>query len=136
MSTFKFLAGATLAMAVGLAAPAVTADDAKATKGQEKLARMLEGKVAGEPVGCINNTRGLDLTVIDETALVYKRGSTLYVNYTTDPEDIDDDDVLVLRTTIGSLCSTDVLTTRDRAGGFFTGNLFLEEFIPYRPAER
>jgi hypothetical protein len=129
--------------AIGLTAgPALAEDDAdedapaEMTKGEKKLAKLLEGRVAGEPVRCIRNHPSQKLQVIDKTAYVYGHGRTIYVQRTKHPEDIDDDDVLVLKTTTGSqLCRLENLTTIDRYSGFFTGAVFFEDFVPYTRVE-
>ena len=126
------------AAAVGLlAAPAVQADDhGEMTKGEARLAEMLEGRVAGEPQSCINTFGARGITQIDDTALVYRSGDTIWVNYTRTPESIDDGDYLVIRKFSGSqLCRTDQIETRDRLGNFFSGVIFLEDFVPYRLPE-
>ena len=127
--TFRFAA---LALAgLTLATPAVAQD----TSGEAKLAKMLEGRVAGEPQSCIRSFPVRDFTVIDGTALVYESGTTLYVNYTRDPESLDSDDVLVVKQSGPNFCDTDIVTTQDRSGGFYTGNIFLTEFIPYEKVD-
>lgn len=102
------------------------------TKGEQRLARLLEGRVAGEPQRCIRQRINDRLTVIDGTALVYGRGRTIYVQRTQDPDDIDRFDTLIQRRFTGSqLCRTDIVTTVDRFSGFFTGAIFFDDFIPY-----
>lgn len=122
------------AMAVGALALSGGAAVAKERKtGEEKLAEMLEGRVAGEPVNCISTLRSSsNMTVIDNTALVYKSGRTIYVNRTAHPRNLDWNDVLVIQRFSGSeLCRLDRVTTVDRSSGFFTGVVFLTDFIPY-----
>lgn len=127
---------AALTMASVAAAP--VAAEAVSTKGEEKLAKLLEGRVAGEPTDCINTLRGGgSLQIIDKTAIVYRQGKTVWVNRTARPETLDDDDYLVIRH-FGSgsrLCRLDNVTTRDRTGNFFSGAVFLEDFVPYRRAD-
>ena len=126
------------AAAVGLfAAPAVQADDhGEMTKGEARLAKMLEGRLAGEPQRCINTFGSRGITQIDDTALVYRRGDTIWVNRTRTPESIDDSDYLLIRRFNGSqLCRTDQVETRDRFGNFFSGVIFLDDFVPYRLPE-
>ena len=119
--------------ALAFCAPAVAQQAAdQPTKGEERLAKMLEGRVAGEPEKCIRAFPVRDLTIIDGTALVYEVGTTLYVNYTRDPETLDDGDLLVVEKTGARFCDTDIVRTRDRAGQFYTGNIFLSDFIPYK----
>jgi hypothetical protein len=75
---------------------------------------------------------GVDLTIIDGTALVYKSGKTLYVNIPRNADDIDDRDTLVTRRSSSRLCRTDIVTTQDSSIGMYTGNIFLGDFVPYR----
>lgn len=126
------------AAAIGLlAAPAAQADEhAEMTKGEKRLAKMLEGRVAGEPERCIRTIGSRSLTKIDDTALVYKSGDTIWVNYTKTPEAIDDSDYLVIRKFSGTqLCRTDQVETFSRGGNFFSGVIFLDDFVPYRVAD-
>ncbi|MBX7539427.1 hypothetical protein K3178_00235 [Qipengyuania sp. GH29] len=120
-----------------LAAPAVQADEpVELTKGEKRLAKMLDGRVAGEPESCIRTIGSRNLMTIDGTALVYRSGDTIWVNYTKRPEWIDDSDYLVIRRfSNSSLCRTDQITTYSRGGNFFSGVIFLDDFIPYRTAE-
>ena len=133
---FKRLALATAALGL-LAAPSVQADEtAEMTRGEQKLAKMLEGRVAGEPQNCIRTIGSRSLTSIDDTALVYKDGNPIWVNYTRTPESIDDSDYLVIKKfSATSLCRTDQIQTYDRMGDFFSGVIMLDEFVPYRKAE-
>lgn len=114
-----------------IAAPSIAAS--KAT-GEEQLAKLLAGRTAGEPVDCIRQSPSSSMTVIDRTAIVFGRGDTIYVNRTQDPASLDDDDGLLLRKygDAGRLCSTDTMTTFDRVSQFYTGNVFLTEFVPYK----
>lgn len=116
-----------------LAAPPVMAKEKKS--GEEELAELLEGRVAGEPKRCISTFPSSKVRVIDDTALVYGRGKTIYVNRTRHPESIDEDDVMVIRRHGSQLCRLDNVTTIDRHAGFFTGVVFLEDFVPYTRAE-
>lgn len=128
------IAAATAACAA-LSAPAAFAKEKKS--GEEKLAEILEGREAGEPQSCISDFGpGRNLKVIDGTALVYGRGRTVYVNVTRDPDDIDDDDVLVTRRYGSQLCKLDIVTKVDRFNGFYSGNVFLSDFVPYTRVDK
>ena len=111
-------------------------DAVEMTKGEKELAELLEGRVAGEPVRCIRNFPAQRMRVINDTAIVYGRGDTIYVQRTKHPENIDDDDVFVRRT-FGTtqLCRLDNVTTVDRYTGFFSGVVFFDDFVPYSRAE-
>lgn len=132
----KKFAAATAMMAM-LAAPATHAEDRAMTKGEQRLAKMLEGRVAGEGRDCISTSASRSLTVIDDTALVYKSGDTIWVNYTRSPKALDQQDYLVIKK-FGStrqLCRHDNVTTRDRGSNFFSGVIILDDFVPYRRAD-
>lgn len=120
------------AAATMLAVPA----SAGKLSGEEKLAKMLEGREAGEPERCIRTFGNDTLTILNETAIVYKRGDTVWVNTTRNPQQLDDDDLLVIRKFNASqLCRLDTITTADRFAGFYTGNIFLTDFVPYKKVE-
>lgn len=128
----KYLA--TLAV-VGAAASLVAAPiEAARPSGEERLAKMIEGRSAGEPRSCIVTSANNNLTVIDKTAIVYKQGGRVWVNRTAHPEDLDEDDVMVIRRYGSSLCRTDMITQVDRLSGMFTGAIFLSDFVPYEKA--
>lgn len=111
--------------------PAKT-ETAPQTKGEARLAKLLEGRVAGEPVRCIRNQRNIQMQTIDKTAYVYGRGSTIWVQRTTTPENINGNEALVsIRFGASELCKLDQMNTIDRQLGFMTGVVFFEDFIPY-----
>lgn len=139
------MAGLAAAALLGLALPAAAQDQgapdveteteatpAPATKGEQRLAKLLEGRVAGEPVRCIRTFPNMQMQTIEKTAYVYGRGNTIYVQRTSNPADIDEGDALVTqRFSAGELCRLDQMTTVDRVLGFFTGAVFFEDFVPY-----
>ena len=129
-----------LVLAAAASALAVTgAANAKPKlSGEAKLARMLEGRVAGQPTDCIRTWTRNDMKKIDGTALVFGHGDVIYVNRTNSPQSIDEDDVLLVRQTgsVSQLCRTDTVTTFEPMSKFYTGNVFLSEFVPYRRVRR
>ena len=140
MKRASFLTTAALAAAcagLALAQPAMAeeppaAAPAPMTKGEKRLAKLLEGRVAGEPVRCIRTLPSQRMQTIDGTAYVYGSGDTIYVQRTRDPSAISDNDALVTtRFNATELCALDITTTVDRVLGFFTGAVFFEDFVPY-----
>lgn len=99
--------------------------------GDQQLAKLLEGRVAGTPKSCINTFAHRDSRVIDGTAVVYGRGRTIWVNRTANPEDLDNWDAMLVRQFGTQLCRQDIVTTFDTTTGMYTGNVFLTEFVPY-----
>lgn len=109
---------------------------AEMTRGERELADMLGGRVAGEAENCIRQSGfNNSVRVIEDTALVFRQGRTLWVNMTRNPRSIDEHDVLVFRRFGSNLCSSDQVTTVDRSLHFTTGFVLLDEFVPYRMAD-
>ena len=100
---------------------------------EQRLARAIEGRVAGEPVRCLNLRSIRSSRIIDRTAIIYDAGGTLYVNRPrAGRESLDQWDVLVTRPFNSQLCSIDVVQLYDTASRMQTGFVFLGDFVPYR----
>ena len=129
---FKHIALATAAFGM-LSSPVLADENAQMTRGEEKLAKLLVGRVAGEPQSCIRTLGSRNLSQIDGTALTYRDGDTVWVNYTRNPDSIDDRDIMVIdRFSGSSLCRTDQVKLVDRVNGFLSGILLLDQFVPYK----
>jgi hypothetical protein len=136
----KIIAAA-LASALILPVAAASAKDgdarraAAAAKAEAKLAKLLDGRVAGEPQDCIYLPSVRSSRIIDRTAIVYEAGSTLYVNRPRNgASTLDDDDILVtdLHGSGSQLCSIDVVRLHDRTSFFYSGFVSLGDFVPYK----
>ncbi|MBN8502751.1 MAG: hypothetical protein J0M19_16655 [Sphingomonadales bacterium] len=121
----------TLATAAALLGTA-TLDAKPRLTPQQRLDKILDGRVAGKPVHCIPSHQTRDMQVLDKTAIVYGWGETVYVNVPKNAQDLDDDDIMVTRTTGSQLCDLDIVHTVDRTGGFTNGFVSLGEFVPYK----
>ena len=104
---------------------------------EARLARALEGRVAGEPVDCIDLRRVSSSQIIEDTAILYDAGSTIYVNRPRmGRESLDRWETLVTRTHSSNLCSVDTVHLYDPSSRISTGFVFLGEFVPYRKPPR
>ena len=102
-------------------------------KGEARLAKLIAGRTAGQPVSCIpTQLDSQHMQVIEETALVYDAGSTIYVARPDDPNALSSHDILVINRFGSQLCKQDVIRTVDRYSGFMTGVVFLGDFVPYK----
>lgn len=127
------------ALTAATALPAAAQSDVEAetaatqlSKGEARLAKLLAGRVAGEPVRCIRAFRNLQMQAIDGTAYVYGSGSTIWVQRTRDPGQIDDRDYLqVIRRDSTQLCREDQTVQVDPNSGILSGAVFFEDFVPY-----
>jgi hypothetical protein len=131
MNTSRLLITSTVLMFAG--AVAFSADKpTRVEKNEAKLAEMLKGRTAGEPVSCVSAFMSNGLEIIEGVALVYRSGGTLYVSRPTHADALRDDDIVVIERSGGQLCHTDIVRTVDRHGGFVTGVVFLGKFVPYK----
>jgi hypothetical protein len=126
----SILTGAALALSAATGASAETL----AEKGEARLARMLEGRVAGEPVSCISAMRNNDIRIIEHVGLVYDAGTTIYVARPSDPKVFGPWDVPIIERFGSQLCKHDINRTIDRSDGFVSHVVFLGDFVPYTKA--
>ena len=122
-----------LAAAVLTSVPA-TAQSPRAERGEAKLEKLLQGRVAGDPTNCITLRPGHSSRIIPGTAIVYEGpGNTLYVNRPhSGAESLSPFDVLVTRPFSNRLCRVDSVRLFDPASRMQTGVVFLGDFVPYR----
>ena len=127
-----------LSLLLGAALIAGTPALAAKESGEARLAKAIEGRVAGEPVSCIDLHRIRSSRVIEGTAIVYEAaGGKLYVNRPdSGASSLSRHDVLVTRSFSNRLCDVDVVELRDRAAGMMSGLVFLGEFVPYTRADK
>ncbi len=128
MNTSRLILAAAMLALAGAAAHSADKNE----KSEARLAAMLEGRTPGEPVSCVPAFRSDKLEVIEGVALVFDAGDVLYVARPTQPNTLRRDDIIVIDRFGGQLCHNDVVRTVDRNGGYFTGVVFLEKFVPYR----
>lgn len=122
----SLLVGGALVAAAG-SAPAAARPSPDA-----ELAKAIQGRVAGEPVDCINLRIIRSSKVIDKTAIVYDAGSVVYVNRPrAGGQLLDRWDILVTKTFSTQLCSIDVVRLYDPSSKMETGAVFLGDFVPY-----
>lgn len=130
----KLIAPILAGVAMTLVASSANAG-AREDKGEAKLAKMLDGRIAGEPVRCITTFRSNSPQIIDRVALVHDEGDTIYVARPDRPRSLDSQDILLIeRFSTSQLCTSDHIRTIDRTGGFMTGLVHFKEFVPYTKA--
>ena len=118
-----------------VASPALAASHAT-DRGEAKLAKILENRVAGKPVSCLYLRNVRSSQIMDGTAIVYESGGTLYVNRPDGAASLDDDDILMTRTSTSQLCRLDSVNLFSRAGRYERGFVTLGNFVPYTKAPK
>ena len=139
MTKFLFSALVAASASLTLLTPQVLAENVP--EGETRLAQMLAGRVAGEPASCVRMMGHDRLIVIDGTAVVAKRGDTIWVNRTADPAALDDSERMELRkASTTHLCAGDRLDSfreiesfPNRKFAHYEDEVELAEFVPYRP---
>ncbi len=127
----RHLIPALFAAAALAASPTASAREKLAP--EDQLAKLLEGRIAGEPQDCLPLTSLRSSQIIDKTAIIYRVGSTLWVNRPDGgASSLDDDDILVLKTSGSQLCSIDSIQLHDRSSQMYSGFVSLGKFVPYR----
>ena len=109
---------------------------AKPVDHEAELARIIDGRVAGQPVDCIDMHRVRSSHIVPGTAIVYDSGGVLYVNRPRGgAEQMDNWDIMVNRLYSSELCSIDTVQLIDQGSHMYSGTVFLGEFVPYRRVE-
>lgn len=103
---------------------------------EQKLEKILDGRVAGAPSNCIPLYSVSNTQIIDKTAIVYHAGRTIWVNRpASGASSLDDRDTMVTKTVGSQLCSIDTVQLVDGGSRSWRGFVNLGEFIPYRRAD-
>lgn len=118
--------------ALSLAATAVQA--APRQTPEEKLAKALEGREAGQPVDCINQRDIRSSRIYDRSAILYElNNGTYYLNRPdAAAQSLSWNDVLVTDTHSDRLCSIDVVKLYDTHPWMQSGFVNLGKFVPYK----
>ncbi|WP_238147056.1 hypothetical protein [Rhizorhabdus dicambivorans] len=99
---------------------------------EARIAKELNGRVAGKPVDCIPLRQIQSTQIFERTAILYKLGSTWYLNRPASGANfLDRDDILVTDTHSPNLCSIDIVRLLDSGSHIQSGSLGLGKFVPY-----
>src|SRR5690242_6314813 len=111
-------------------AAALTAAPAAAVQRapDEQLAKLLEGRVAGKPVSCINLGRlNSNSVIIPRTAIAYRQGASWFVNrFHDDCQQLNDDTIVVTRTSSARLCRGDLADLMRRPANIPSGTCIFD----------
>jgi hypothetical protein len=104
---------------------------------EAEIAQALEGRIAGEPVSCVNLRNVRSTRIISDTAILYEAGGTIYLNRPRAGADaLNRWDTMVTRPFGTRLCNTDVVRMIDPSSHMLKGLVFLDEFVPYRRVQQ
>lgn len=137
-SGLQGLTAITVLAAASIAFAGETAD----ARGERSLAKVIEGREAGQPVDCLNVRHAYAVEIIDKTALVYRMPSgELYVNRPVSGAQVLNSEELVSRRGVKTqLCRQDDVALFFRGSGAVlsrpVGFVGLGEFVPYSKIRR
>ena len=122
-----------LPLLVGSLALVAGSAQAKPADHEAELAQAVAGRVAGQPVDCIDIHRVRSSHIIPGTAIIYDSGGVVYVNRPRAGADsMDQWDIMVNRLYSSELCSVDTVQLIDQGSRMYSGTVFLGQFVPYR----
>lgn len=130
----RLLIGPLLAVTAGCAATGPVEPSAEE---QSDLTQALRGRIAGEPMACVQQRNLRNNRSYGETAILFEGpGDVIYMNRPRAgcPE-ITQSRALVTRTTSGQLCRGDIVSVVDPVQNFNYGSCGLGDFVPYRRAD-
>lgn len=129
--------GKVLAAAAVLAVLVSSGAQAENAKGQERLAKLLEGRTIRAGLPCLETRKIITTEIVTGTAIVYRlRGSqTLYVNIpTAGLDDLNSNNAVTVGQT-QTLCEGNSIFVGDNGGHGaapgYTGSIRLGEFVPW-----
>lgn len=122
-----------VAATIGSCAP--VGPEVRTPQAEAHLQTALNGKIAGQPVSCLPDYRSNDMTVIDDSTVLFRAGRTTYRN------DFQGGScsrlgsgnyALLTRRTGGiGLCRGDIAEVKDLTNGITVGSCVIGDFIPY-----
>ncbi len=121
---------ASAAVAVASHAAADTAEE-----GEAELAELLEGGVPTGEVSCLSRLERRNMRIIDNTAIVFETGDTIYVNRPGGVQFLGWNDVPVFEVWGGNLCRGDRVVLTDRSSGIAGPHLVMNAFQTYSRPE-
>lgn len=114
------------------ASTAQTGREKAAARTQAKLDRSLAGLTPGTAERCIDPRRVTYTESYPNTILyVAGRGKLWRADTVGTCAGLSNDDIIVSRRISSHICEGDIIETRARTGGFYTGSCSLGKLVPY-----
>ena len=121
-------------LAIVAAAAAAGAASTYSADPEARLAALVAGRTAGQPVSCITQTRDQRVHTVEHLAQVYDAGAIRYVNRfePSGCQQLTTDTIAVSRTPTDRLCEGDIIELQSTpAPSIPVGSCTLGKFTPY-----
>jgi hypothetical protein len=125
---------AILLVGAALVASCAPAPVGHTPRAAQQLASALAGRTPGQPVNCIPTFRANEMQVIDDETILFRDGSTIYLQKTKGscPGLASGANTLVTRSRgINQLCSGDIQRLVNLPSGVGAGACVFGPFVPY-----
>ena len=125
---------AILLVGAALVASCAPAPVGHTPRAAQQLASALAGRTPGQPVNCIPTFRANEMQVIDDETILFRDGSTIYLQKTKGscPGLASGANTLVTRSRgINQLCSGDIQRLGNLPSGVGAGACVFGPFVPY-----
>ncbi len=122
------------ALIAGLVGAAIAPAAAKVETGQEALARLTAGRIAGKPTDCINITMtpSGNSEKLEGLGMAYRQGTTWYINlFNGDCPQLREDTILITKSYGSQLCRGDIAELRLSGANIPIGSCVFGNFTPY-----
>jgi hypothetical protein len=108
-----------------------------ATRSAEKQAefeKLVAGKVPGQPISCLPHYRAGNMVPIDDSTVVFKDGSRVYVNHLIGECSLLKSGfyTLVTRSSGTGMCRGDIANVADVSTGSILGSCAIGDWVPYK----
>lgn len=101
-----------------------------------ELARLVQGRAAGETRTCVPISEVQSLTVVDSRTLIYDRGDTIWVNrLRAECPGLDTSATLIVEPSTGQYCRGDRFRELEWSAAIPGPYCFLGDFTAYRRAD-
>ena len=122
------LAAATLTGCMTQPPPATRSAEAQA-----EFQKLTAGRIAGEPMTCLPHSRAGNMVPIDNSTVVFKDGSRVYVNHLIGECSLLKSGfyTLVTRSSGIGLCRGDIADVADVSTGSVLGSCAIGDWVPY-----
>lgn len=105
----------------------------RTAEAQAEFAKLTADRVPGTPMSCLPSYRAGNMVPIDDSTVVFKDGSRVYVNHLIgECANLKNGFyTLVTRSNGSGLCRGDIATVQDVSTGMTAGSCAIGDWVPY-----
>ena len=122
-----------VAAAIGLTGCVTQPPEPRSAQAEAEFQKLIAGKVAGDPISCLQTYRSGDMVRIDNSTVAFKDGRRVYVNHLIGECSGLGSGFYALETRSNGtgLCRGDIARVTDTSTGTIVGACAIGDFTPY-----